>query len=269
MGAGIAHVFLVAGARVTVVEADAEAAAEAYERVAASLRKGEQRGKLPDGTTADALLAGLRTVASWDEAPLNPSLVVEAVPEDVPLKRSVLAAAERAVPDTDIATSTSSLPIGELARDLSRPDRFCGMHFFNPVPASALVEVIRHDRVADATVERAVRRAQGLGLTPVTVSDAPGFATSRLGVTVGLEAIRMLSDGVASAEDIDTAMCLGYKWPIGPLRLSDLVGLDVRLAIAEQLTQRIGPRFEPPQLLRDKVAAGELGKKAGQGFYTY
>jgi 3-hydroxybutyryl-CoA dehydrogenase len=140
---------------------------------------------------------------------------------------------------------------------------------FNPVPASALVEVVRHDGLAEDVLARALARVERLGLTPVTVRDAPGFASSRLGVAVGLEAIRMLEDGVATAEDIDTAMRLGYRWPMGPLRLTDLVGLDVRLSIAEYLADRLGPRFEPPQLLRSMVAEGKLGRKTGAGFYTW
>lgn len=268
MGAGIAHAFLVAGADVSIVESDAEAAEQARVRVQASLRKGEDRGKLPESNTADGLAATLRTATSWAGIG-NADLVVEAVPEDPALKRSVLAAAEEAVPDADLASNTSSLSIADLARELRRPDRFCGMHFFNPVPASALVEVVTHDGVAGGRVERAVRDAESLGLTPVTVRDSPGFATSRLGLAVGLEAMRMLEEDVATAADIDTAMCLGYKWPIGPLRLGDLIGLDVRLAIADYLAERLGPRFEPPQVLRDKVAAGDLGKKTGQGFYTW
>lgn len=269
MGAGIAHVFLAASSPVVVVEVDDDAAAAARERVAASVRKAEERGKLPDGVTANVLLADLRTTTSIDDAGRRARLVVEAVPEDLALKRTVLAAAEAALPDADLATNTSSLSVSEIAAGLRRPERCCGMHFFNPVPASALVEVVRHDRVADDVLERTLARVTRLGLTPVTVHDAPGFATSRLGVAVGLEAIRMLEDGVASAADVDDAMRLGYRWPMGPLRLTDLVGLDVRLAVAEYLNDRLGPRFAPPQLLRDKVAAGELGKKTGQGFYTW
>ncbi|MQA05039.1 MAG: 3-hydroxybutyryl-CoA dehydrogenase [Streptosporangiales bacterium] len=269
MGAGIAHVFLAAASPVVIVESDADAAAAARERVAASARKAEERGKLPPRVTANVLLADLRTTDSVTDIGNRAKLVVEAVPEDLALKQRMLAAAEGAVPDADLASNTSSLSVTDLAAALQRPERFCGMHFFNPVPASALVEVVTHEGAADDTVTRALDRVRRLGLTPVTVHDAPGFASSRLGVAVGLEAIRMLADGVASAEDIDQAMRLGYRWPIGPLHLTDLVGLDVRLAIAEYLQERLGARFEPPQLLRDKVAAGELGKKSGQGFYTW
>jgi 3-hydroxybutyryl-CoA dehydrogenase len=143
------------------------------------------------------------------------------------------------------------------------------MHFFNPVPASLLVELIRHDATTDAVMERAQAWIAALGKESILVRDTPGFATSRLGVAVGLEAIRMLEEGVGSAEDIDTAMRLGYRWPMGPLRLTDLVGLDVRLGIAEHLSATLGERFRPPRLLRDKVAAGELGAKSGKGFFDW
>jgi 3-hydroxybutyryl-CoA dehydrogenase len=269
MGAGIAHVFLVAGSPVTLVEVDEEAAAAGRARVALSLTRAAARDRLPSGRTPEAILASLLTVASVDELAGEAALVVEAVPEDAELKRRVLRVASDAVPGADLATNTSSLSITDLASTLPRPDRFCGMHFFNPVPASALVEVVRHDGLADDVLARALARVERLGLTPVTVRDAPGFASSRLGVAVGLEAIRMLEDGVATAEDIDTAMRLGYRWPMGPLRLTDLVGLDVRLSIAGYLAERLGPRFEPPQLLRSMVAEGKLGKKTGAGFYTW
>src|SRR6185312_7041580 len=156
-----------------------------------------------------------------------------------------------------------------LAVVLARPGRFLGLHFFNPVPASSLVEVVTGTATEPGLVAEAQGWVRALGKTPVTVADAPGFASSRLGVMLGLEAIRMLEEGVATAEDIDAAMVLGYKHPIGPLRLTDIVGLDVRLGIAEYLHAQLGERFAPPQLLRDKVAAGELGRKMGQGFFSW
>jgi len=168
-----------------------------------------------------------------------------------------------------LASNTSSLSIGGLASALAAPERFLGLHFFNPVPASDLVEIV----VGPKTDAELVTTAQGwvadLGKTAITVTDSPGFASSRLGVAIALEAMRMLEAGVASAEDLDTAMTLGYRHPVGPLRTTDLVGLDVRLAIAEHLARELGPRFEPPQLLRDLVAAGKLGRKSGEGFYRW
>jgi 3-hydroxybutyryl-CoA dehydrogenase len=192
------------------------------------------------------------------------------VPERADLKVAVLAAAESALgPDAVLATNTSSLSVTELAAALRRPARFLGLHFFNPVPASRLVEVVVAPETAPEVVATARTWVRALGKTDVVVRDSPGFASSRLGVLLGLEAIRMLEEGVADAEAIDTAMELGYRHPMGPLRSTDLVGLDVRLAIAEYLASTLGDRFTPPQLLRDKVAAGELGRKTGRGFHTY
>jgi 3-hydroxybutyryl-CoA dehydrogenase len=268
MGAGIAQVFLAAGAQVAVVEAGAEAAEAARGRVAGGLEEAARRGKL-DGDVG-SVLGRLTLVDSAAELDPATGLVIEAVPERADLKVEVLRAAESAVgPDAVLATNTSSLSVTELAAALERPARFLGLHFFNPVPASKLVEVV----VARETDQELVRTASGwvraLDKTDVVVKDSPGFASSRLGVLLGLEAIRMLEEGVADAEAIDTAMELGYRHPMGPLRSTDLVGLDVRLAIAEYLHRTLGERFAPPQLLRDKVAAGELGRKTGKGFHTY
>jgi 3-hydroxybutyryl-CoA dehydrogenase len=268
MGAGIAHVLLAAGARVTIGEADAVRASAARDGVAASLAKAEQRGKLPEGTTSVALMDGLTAVTDLAELPAETELVVEAVPEDVGLKQRVLGAAARACPEAVLASNTSSLSITALAEGLPG-DRVLGMHFFNPVPVQKLVELVLHDGVAPGVVARVRGWAEALGKTVIEVRDTPGFATSRLGVAVGMEAIRMVEEGVASAEDIDTGMTLGYGWPMGPLRLTDLVGLDVRLSIAEHLARELGPRFEPPNLLRDKVGRGELGRKSGHGFYDW
>ncbi|MBO0839516.1 MAG: 3-hydroxyacyl-CoA dehydrogenase family protein [Sciscionella sp.] len=266
MGAGIAHVLLAAGVQVTVAESSAHRASAAADAVLASLVKAAERGKLL-GTPEDSHRR-LSTVDNIDKLPSNAELVVEAVPEDIELKRSVLADAARACPNAVLASNTSSLSITALAESLPA-ERVVGMHFFNPVPAQELVELVHHDRLAADVRQRAGEWARALGKTVIEVRDSPGFATSRLGVAVGLEAIRLLADGVASAEDIDTGMRLGYRWPMGPLRLTDLVGLDVRLAIAEHLATELGPRFEPPKLLRDKVNRGELGRKTGRGFFTW
>ncbi|MFD0744630.1 3-hydroxyacyl-CoA dehydrogenase family protein [Phytohabitans flavus] len=261
MGAGIAHAFLLAGADVTVVEAGEEAAAAARERVETSLAKAVERGFT--GTT------GALRVTTEPEDLAGSGLVVEAVPELVALKAEVLTVIERVAPGTPIGTNTSSLPIDTLAGALADPARLIGLHFFNPVPASDLVEIVVGARTAPELVTRAQMWAGDLGKTGITVTDSPGFASSRLGVALGLEAMRMLEEGVASAEDIDTAMVLGYRHPVGPLKTTDIVGLDVRLGIASHLARELGPRFEPPQILRDKVAAGQLGRKSGQGFYTW
>ena len=266
MGAGIAHAFVSAGSQVVVVESSEAAAQAAGERIAGSLAKAAERGTL--GVEAEAAHAAYRTTT--DPADLaEVTLVVEAVPEDIELKRQVLAAVEHAAPDAALATNTSSLSIDSIAEGLSRPERLVGLHFFNPVPVSDLVEVVVGRRTDPGLVDDARAWVEALGKTGITVQDAPGFASSRLGVAIALEAMRMVQEGVASAEDIDTAMTLGYRHPVGPLRTTDIVGLDVRLAIAEHLARELGPRFEPPQLLRDKVAAGELGRKAGRGFYDW
>src|SRR5581483_4525797 len=231
MGAGIAQVLLEAGCDVVLIEADAAAAERARARVADGLR----RRKDVDSEEIEARAGRLRTLTGLD-APLDVELVVEATPEIPDAKRELLAAAEKAVPATALlASNTSSLSITDLAGALERPERFIGMHFFNPVPLSALVELVVGDGTAQDAVDDARAWVARLGLESIQVRDAPGFATSRLGVALGLEAIRMVEEGVATPADIDTGMVLGYKHPMGPLRLSDLVGIDVRLAIAEHL----------------------------------
>jgi 3-hydroxybutyryl-CoA dehydrogenase len=193
---------------------------------------------------------------------------VETVPERLDLKRRVLAAVEATGPAL-LASNTSAISIDLLADGLARPERFCGMHFFNPVWSLPLVEVVRGERTADAAIEAARAAATSIGKESIVVRDVPGFATSRLDMSAALEAMRMVEDGVASAEDIDRAAVLAYRHPVGPLRLSDIVGLDVRLDIARTLAASHGPRFAPPQLLVDKVAAGELGQKSGRGFHEW
>lgn len=267
MGSGIAHGFLVAGAQVVVVEVSAEAAEAARARIESDLAKSLERGKL-DGNL-DTLTQRL-TVSVNRSAFRECQLVIEAVPEVWDLKVDSLKDIEENIGATAwLASNTSSFSIDGLAGELQRPQRFCGLHFFNPVPASKLVEVVLGQQTSAELAALTVSWVQGLGKTPVTVHDAPGFASSRLGVAIALEAIRMVEDGVASPEDIDNAMVLGYKFPVGPLALTDIVGLDVRLGIAEYLAAELGERFEPPQLMRDMVARGELGRKSGKGFYSY
>jgi 3-hydroxybutyryl-CoA dehydrogenase len=264
MGAGIAQVFAAAGAAVTITEANPVAAAAARDRVAMGLLRASEKGLLAEGPEVV-----LGRVATGD-VPAEAGLVVEAVPEDAGLKARVLAAAEDAVgPDAVLASNTSSLSIAGLAAGLRRPDRLIGLHFFNPVPVSDLVEIVVGPQTAGDVREAAQGWVAALRKAALVVRDSPGFATSRLGVLLGLEAIRMLQEGVADARDIDRAMELGYRHPMGPLRSTDLVGLDVRLAIAEHLQVELGDRFAPPRLLRDKVAKGELGRKTGQGFFSW
>lgn len=266
MGAGIAHAFLVAGSHVAVVERDEASADAAGERIAQSIRRSVERDPQLDGADMLARLRAGADVAAFADA----ELVIEAVPEDRDLKSEALARVESVLSATAVlASNTSSISIDDLAATRVRPGRFIGLHFFNPVPASALVEIVRGTATDDAVVEAARRWVEALGKTPIVVSDSPGFASSRLGVMLGLEAIRMLEEGVASAEDIDAAMTLGYRHPVGPLRTTDIVGLDVRLGIAEELARELGPRFEPPALLRRMVAEGRLGRKSGEGFYDW
>lgn len=267
MGAGIAHAFLLAGAKVTVVERDGPAAEAAQERIERDLAKSLERGGV-DGNL-DEWSENLTLSLSYaDFAPCR--LVVEAVPEVWDLKAQALREVESTLADTAwLATNTSSLSVDGLAEQLERPARFCGLHFFNPVPASKLVEVVNSKHTGEELRKLSVQWVEGLGKTPVVVNDAPGFASSRLGVAIALEAIRMVEEGVASPEDIDNAMVLGYRFPVGPLALTDIVGLDVRLGIAEYLESELGERFAPPQLMRDMVARGELGRKTGRGFFRY
>lgn len=266
MGSGIAHAFLLAGSAVTVVERDDAAAAAARTRIEKSIDASLARGH--DGNAA-ALRAGLTATA--DPAGFaGAGLVVEAVPETIELKLAALASIEAQLSDTAvIASNTSSIPLGQLAEALNHPERFIGLHFFNPVPASSLIEVVVCEQTDPELPELARAWVRALGKTPITVADAPGFASSRLGVALALEAIRMVEQGVATAADIDLAMELGYRHPTGPLRTTDIVGLDVRLGIAEQLERDLGSSFAPPQLLRDMVAAGTLGRKSGRGFYDW
>ena len=267
MGAGIAHAFLMAGARVTVVEQGDDAAAAARDRVLTAIDKSLSRGSV---TASRAELDDRLTVTTDAAAFAGSGLVVEAVPEIVALKTQALRLVEaHLAPTAWLASNTSSLSITGLAAALDRPDRFIGLHFFNPVPVSTLIEVVTGERTDPELARLAQAWVAALGKTPILVRDSPGFASSRLGVAIALEAIRMVEEGVASPEDIDTAMVLGYKHPVGPLCTTDIVGLDVRLGIAEHLHETLGDRFAPPQLLRDLVARGDLGRKSGRGFFDW
>lgn len=263
MGAGIAHAFLAAGAQVHVVDINDDAVVAARQRVEKAIQGSLDRGASGTFEEWAQRLTLSTSAADFADFPL----VVEAVPESMELKTQAFANVSAAAPEAVIATNTSSLSVSELAGSVNND--VIGLHFFNPVPASKLVEVV----IADSTPEQLVEDAKGwveaLGKTAVVVKDAPGFASSRLGVAIALEAIRMVEEGVASPRDIDNAMVLGYKFPIGPLALTDIVGLDVRLGIAEYLESQLGERFAPPQLMRDMVARGELGRKTGKGFYEY
>jgi 3-hydroxybutyryl-CoA dehydrogenase len=267
MGSGIAQVLLTAGSAVTIVEADATTAASAVDRIAAGLRSAVERGHSLAGT--ESRIDDLAVAGAAEELGADLDLVIEAVPELPALKADVLSRASRALPRAVIASNTSSISIDELAATVDAPGRFIGMHFFNPVPGSALVEVVRGTATDDSAVQLATETVTAIGKHAVVVRDAPGFASSRLGVLLGLEAIRMVEEGVAEPAAIDEAMTLGYGHRMGPLRSTDLVGLDVRLAIAEYLERELGDRFRPPALLREMVADGRIGRKSGQGFFAW
>ena len=270
MGHGIAQVAAVAGYTVKLTDAYPQALDTARTRIAENLAGAVQRGKL-SREDADAAVMRISTSPDMRSAVGDASIVVEAVVEDLTRKREVFAAIDAAADaDAVLATNTSSLSIAAIAGATARPARLVGMHFFNPVHIMKLVEIVVHDQADLLCVDTLTKFARTLGKTPIVVRDSPGFASSRLGVVLGLEAMRMLEEGVASAHDIDTAMELGYGHPMGPLRVSDLVGLDVRLQIAEYLHRELqAPHFKPPAILREKVANGELGKKSGRGFYDW
>jgi 3-hydroxybutyryl-CoA dehydrogenase len=234
-------------------------------------------GRLEEASRSVAAAAGDRAAReSFDATPdLEPAcraadLIVEAFPENLDLKKEVLSQADVfCAPDTILASNTSILPIRSLAGAVERRDLFVGVHFFNPPEDMPLVEIAAGERTAPSTVETMREVVRRMGKEPIVVHDSPGLATSRLGMALALEAIRLLEGGTASAEDIDRAMELGYGHPVGPLRMTDLVGLDVRLAVAEHLAALLGERFAPPALLRELVSQGKLGRKSGEGFYRW
>jgi len=269
MGRGIAYLSAVAGYDTVLFDVDPQALGAAHAAIGSLLRKGVEKQKISEDAAEEAI-ARVQLVPDLEPAVNGADLIVEAVPESLDLKVDLFAQADLFCPaETIFASNTSSISITKLASNVERREQFVGMHFFNPPHAMKLIEIVRGERTSDATIEKVSEVAAKMGKTAIIVRDTPGFATSRLGVAIGLEAIRMLEEGVASAEDIDRAMELGYNHPMGPLRLTDLVGLDVRLGIAEYLAANLGERFEPPQLLRQLVSEGKLGRKTGEGFYRW
>jgi len=269
MGSGIAQVAARAGYETRLFDVAEGAAQKAVTRIADSLSRAVEKGRCTAEEREQAL-SRLAVERDFEAAAAFADLVVEAAPEDLDLKRELFAKLSKAArPDAILATNTSSLPITAIAAAATKPERVIGLHFFNPVPAMKLLEIVQGERTHPLVVTAARAVGARLGKEVVVVRDAPGFATSRLGIALAMEAIRMLEEGVASAEEIDRAIELGYGHPMGPLKLTDQVGLDVRLAIAEHLTRELGERFRPPQLLRRLVRAGKLGKKSGEGFYKY
>jgi len=269
MGPGIAQVAAAAGFDVVMRDINAEAVARGVQAIERNLEKGVQRGKITEHELRETLQRVRGTVALEDIREVD--LVIEAAPENLDLKKILLRETESTVNrDFIFATNTSSLSISEIASASRRPGNVVGMHFFNPVPIMKLLEIVVGKETSKDTEATALEVARRMKKEAIVVRDAPGFASSRLGVTLGLEAMRMLEQGVASARDIDTAMELGYNHPVGPLRLTDLVGLDVRLNIAEYLHGALGSEtFRPPEILRRMVREGKLGKKSGEGFYKW
>ena len=269
MGHGIAHVAATAGYAVILYDVTAEAAEKGKAKISANLAKGVEKGKVT-AEERDAALSQLETTGDL-EALAPCGMVIEAIPESLPLKQALFRDLSRICgPKAVLATNTSSLSLTEIAASATNPERVVGMHFFNPVHLMKLLELVTAFQTSPETLAAAREVGERMGKQTITVKDHPGFASSRLGIALGMEAIRMVEEGVASAEDIDRAMELGYGHPMGPLKLTDLVGLDVRLAIAEYLYAELGsPTFRPPQLLKKMVRAGKLGKKSGQGFYRY
>jgi 3-hydroxybutyryl-CoA dehydrogenase len=269
MGHGIAQVAAAAGYQVVLRDINEDAVTRGRQAIERNLAKGVQLGKVTEHDR-DQALARIRTTTQFEDIS-KADLIIEAAPENLQLKQSLLRESETLVdPRCIFATNTSSLSISEIANAAGRPEKIIGMHFFNPVHIMRLVEIVVGRHTGESTIEIVRAVAQTMKKEPIVVRDVPGFASSRLGVTLGLEAMRMVEQGVASARDIDTAMELGYNHPMGPLRLTDLVGLDVRLSIAEYLHQKLGSEtFRPPEILRRMVSEGKLGKKSGEGFYHW
>jgi 3-hydroxybutyryl-CoA dehydrogenase len=269
MGTGIAQVAARAGYRTELFDVAAGAAQRAMERIGESLGRAVEKSRCT-AKERDEALARLAVAPDLDTAAAAADLIIEAAPEDLQLKKDLFARLSRAArPEAILASNTSSLPVTALASAARQPNRVIGLHFFNPVPVMKLLEIVQGERTDPMVVTACRAVGARMGKEVVVVRDAPGFATSRLGIAVALEAIRMVEEGVASPEEIDRAIELGYGHPMGPLKLTDHVGLDVRLAIAEHLHAELGERFRPPQLLRRMVRAGKLGKKTGEGFYKY
>ena len=270
MGAGIAQVCAQAGWKTALFDAFPDGLERGMQRIDAFWDKGIARGK----TTAEqkkVWAANLRAESDMQTAVQDADLVIEAVPEIPELKASIFEQLDAMAPSHAIlGTNTSSLSIASIANATNRGDKVIGMHFFNPVPIMELLELVRHEGTSEETIALARAGGEAMKKTTILVKDVPGFATSRLGVVLGNEAIRMLADGVASAEDIDKAMVLGYKHPMGPLKLTDLVGLDVRRDILLNLQRSFNDdRYAPHPLLEEMVEKGHLGKKSGQGFFDW
>lgn len=269
MGHGIAQIGALAGYQVCLHDTARALLDGAAQRIGENLAKGVSRGKLTEDERA-AAMGLISTFSDLEPAVSQADLVIEAIIEDLQVKRSLFRKLEEMTPrHATLASNTSSLSIAEIAAGVSDPTRVIGMHFFNPAHIMKLLEIVVTAKTSDDALAMAREAGSKMKKETITVKDSPGFATSRLGVCVGLEAIRMVEEGVASPADIDKALELGYNHPMGPLRLGDLVGLDIRLGVAEYLFGKLGERFRPPELLKSMVAEGKLGQKSGEGFYRW
>lgn len=269
MGRGIAYAAAVGGYRTVLEDVSPEMLLRAKEWIRASLDEGVARGKVT-AADADAAFARLETAGSVEDACRTAELTIEAVPEDMELKLEIFTLLDKfAPPGAIFATNTSSLSVTEMAAITFRPEKCVGMHFFNPVPKMKLLEIVRALETSEETIADCREVGRRMGKQVVVVREAPGFITSRINAMIGNEAFRMLEEGVASPEDIDTALKLGLNHPMGPFELVDLVGLDVRLSILEYLHKTLGERFRPSPLMVQYVKAGRLGRKAGRGVYDY
>jgi 3-hydroxybutyryl-CoA dehydrogenase len=269
MGSGIAHAFCVSGARVILIDVSADALTKAGKTIASLVETGIRLGKIEE-KTGQAALGNLTTQTALDRQIEDASLLVESVVENMEVKRSIVGSADRLLNEhAIIATNTSALSISELAAATRRPANVIGMHFFNPVQKMKLVEIIRGVETSAATIEAVRRWTAAIGKTSILVNESPGFTTSRISAMLGNEAMFMLSEGVASAEDIDTALRLAFNHPLGPLELGDLTGWDTRLSVLQYLHKTLGEKFRPCPLIIKMVSSGRHGRKVGKGVYDY
>lgn len=270
MGHGIAQVCAMAGMEVVLYDLTAEAVDHGLTKIKANLDKGVDRGKV-DPELRESSLGRVSGTTELEQVGQDADLVVEAIPERLELKQDLFRSLAAYTPEgTVYGTNTSSLSVARIAEAAPDPSKVIGLHFFNPVHIMKLLEIVHHAGTDPDVMERCARFGEQIGKECIRIADFPGFATSRLGVCLGMEAIRMVEQGVGSPEDIDKAMVLGYRHPVGPLKLTDMVGLDVRMHIGEYLARELGnAAFEPPDLMRKMVAEGRLGRKSGRGFYDW